>query len=224
MASAVARLPLARPLLQAVLSGARRPFLRGLPKLDLRRTFEQQKVVRFPVSTIYGAVAAVDQYADFLPWCLSSRVIERRKGAMGKAEEQLLITEIEVGIASLSANFGSKVTLLPNERVHAVSEPNQYLDALSFTWNFSPIGEQVCASAVATCPLAVGTPPIATHSDAVLLSGLAAQACRIDLQLDFALRNAEHVMMWDVMQDRVIAEYLNCFQRRCANIEAKKVE
>lgn len=191
MASAVARLPLARPLLQAVLSGARRPFLRGLPKLDLRRTFEQQKVVRFPVSTIYGAVAAVDQYADFLPWCLSSRVIERRKGAMGKAEEQLLITEIEVGIASLSANFGSKVTLLPNERVHAVSEPNQYLDALSFTWNFSPIGEQ---------------------------------ACRIDLQLDFALRNAEHVMMWDVMQDRVIAEYLNCFQRRCANIEAKKVE
>jgi len=46
------------------------------------------------------------------------------------------------------------------------------------------------------------------------------QTCRIDLRLDFALRNAEHVMMWDMMQDRVVAEYLNCFQRRCAQLEA----
>jgi len=27
-------------------------------------------------------------------------------------------------------------------------------------------------------------------------------------------------MMWDMMQDRVVAEYLNCFQRRCAQLEA----
>jgi ribosome-associated toxin RatA of RatAB toxin-antitoxin module len=54
--------------------------------------------------------------------------------------------------------------------------------------------------------------------------GFVPQACRIDLKLDFALRNTEHVMMWDMMKDRVVAEYLNCFQRRCAQLKAKSVQ
>lgn len=125
---------------------SRRTYLPNFGTVDLRRTFQQQKVVRYPVATIYKAVAAVDEYSDFLPWCLSSRVLARKSnredGSVAPAEEKLT-TEIEVGIASLSAQFGSTVTLLPNERVHAVSEPNKYLENLIFTWHFAPIGEQV---------------------------------------------------------------------------------
>jgi coenzyme Q-binding protein COQ10 len=128
--------------------GSRRSYLANFGGVDLRRTFQHQKVVRYPVSTIYNAVASVDEYSEFLPWCLSSRVLARKSNAASDdgsptpAEEKLK-TEIEVGIASLSAQFGSTVTLLPNERVHAVSEPNKYLENLIFTWQFAPIGEQV---------------------------------------------------------------------------------
>lgn len=134
---------------------SRRAHLYNFGAVDLRRTFQQQKVVRYPVATIYKAVAAIDEYSDFLPWCLSSRVLARNSNAadssatpdQGSATqgEEKLTTEIEVGIASLSAQFGSTVTLLPNERVHAVSEPNKYLENLVFTWQFAPIGEQVRA-------------------------------------------------------------------------------
>jgi hypothetical protein len=50
-------------------AGSRRHFLPGLAGLSAaqrRRTFEQQRVVRYPVSTIYEAVADVDGYAEFL--------------------------------------------------------------------------------------------------------------------------------------------------------------
>jgi coenzyme Q-binding protein COQ10 len=124
-------------------------YLPSFGTVDLRRTFQQQKVVRYPVATIYKAVSAVDEYSEFLPWCLSSRVLARMSSAAAQGDgsaapaEEKLTTEIEVGIASLSAQFGSTVTLLPNERVHAVSEPNKYLEKLTFTWQFAPIGEQV---------------------------------------------------------------------------------
>ena len=49
---------------------------------------------------------------------------------------------------------------------------------------------------------------------------LGERACRLDLSLDFALRNMEHVLMWEVVQEKVIAEYVRCFQRRCVTLEA----
>ena len=37
-------------------------------------------------------------------------------------------------------------------------------------------------------------------------------AARIDLKLEFELLAAEHAILWDRLQDRILAEYLNCFQ------------
>ncbi|EOD13052.1 hypothetical protein EMIHUDRAFT_256950, partial [Emiliania huxleyi CCMP1516] len=134
-----ARLPAAR-------IHSRSLFLPGLSaKGQKYRTFEQQKVVQFPVPTIYGAVSDVARYADFLPWCTASRVLERRQAdgpggpepgahaAEPGASEELL-TEVEVGYMGLAARFGSTVTLLRDRRVHSVSEPNEFLDSLNFTW------------------------------------------------------------------------------------------
>jgi len=127
-----------------------RTFLPGLGKVGRQRSFEQQKIVRYPVTTIYQAVSAVDQYSEFLPWCMTSSVLERQMGEAGPLDasppspaEERLKTSIEVGISSMSAHFDSTVTLVPNARVNAVSEPNKYLENLSFTWTFAPIGEQV---------------------------------------------------------------------------------
>ena len=36
-------------------------------------------------------------------------------------------------------------------------------------------------------------------------------------------RPAPQVLMWDLAQDTVVNEYLNCFQRRCAELDLRKV-
>ena len=96
-------------------------------------------------------------------------------------------TEISVGFKMLRSKFLSTVSV-EESRIHAVSEPNEYLEELQFTWTFSSLGPR---------------------------------SCRLDLNLDFCLRNAEHVLMWDIAQDKVISEYLNCFQRRCAVLDKR---
>jgi len=118
------------------------PLRSFLPALgDSRRTFRLQKVVAFPQQTIFGVVAAVEQYAEFLPWCVASRVHRRIEidGSGG-----LLETEITVGFELVKSSFRSKVMLQPFQRIHAVSESNQFIDDLKFAWDFTPIGDRAC--------------------------------------------------------------------------------
>jgi coenzyme Q-binding protein COQ10 len=176
----------------AVQLSHRRSFLPGLSNLlktaeQRRRTESWQRVVQHPRATIFRVVADVGSYSEFLPWCIGSRVLERTVSADGAGEQ--LSTEISVGFELLQSSFFSSVTVSPDRGcVHAVSEPNDYMEHLSFTWQFAPVGET---------------------------------ACRLDLELDFCLRQSEHVLMWDLAQDKIMSEYVGCFSRRCTELSRR---
>lgn len=140
--------------------------------------------MQHPLPTLYRAVADVDRYQEFLPWCKASTVLERTDGQ--------LATEVTVGYSSMQASFSSKVELIPLKRIHAVSAPNEWIEHLSFTWDFGELSGQ--------------------------------RSCRVDLTLDFSLRNSEHTMMWELAQDKIIAEYVRCFSQRCVTLEAEQQE
>ena len=162
-----------------------RHFLPGLGKLmaegGMRRTQKWQRVVPHQTETIYSAVAEVERYASFLPYCISSKVLER-------TSDDEFRTEIAVGFSGLTSKFCSRVELTPLKRVHAESEANEFIENLSFTWDFGDVGEK---------------------------------ACRLDLQLDFTLRNPEHLLMWEMASDKIISEYVRQFSKRCATLEAQ---
>ena len=142
----------------ALCRAPRRHFLNSLLQAgakNSRKTQRWQKIVQHPLPTLYQAVAEVDRYHEFLPWCTSSVVLER-------ADNELM-TEVEVGYSSVRASFASRVELTPLQRVHAVSEPNDYIQHLTFTWDFMQFSDK--------------------------------RSCRVDLTLDFSLRNAEHALM-----------------------------
>ena len=90
---------------------------------------------------MYNVVADVESYALFLPWCISSRVVERAEAANGS---EALETQIGVGFQMWRSQFSSTVTLTPGERVLAVSKENEYLEELKFSWDFAAIGETAC--------------------------------------------------------------------------------
>jgi ribosome-associated toxin RatA of RatAB toxin-antitoxin module len=110
-------------------------------KPQAHRQCRWQRVVQHPQTTIYGVVADVESYSEFLPWCMSSQVRERGRDAEG---HETLKTEIGVGFSAISSQFRSEVTLAPFTRVHAVSESNEFINHLSFTWEFAPLGERAC--------------------------------------------------------------------------------
>ena len=131
-----------------VRAGARRHLVLGniFGKLGNKPSGQAQKwqrVVHYPRSTIYEAVSSVGDYSKFLPWCISSRVLSRELDVTGAGT---LTTEMGVGFDSgpmpMRSTFRSTVTLEPLTRVHAVSEPNEFIDSLVFSWEFAPIGER----------------------------------------------------------------------------------
>merc|ERR1712087_613419 len=115
-------------LLRATLPAPRlsRHFLPGLPSLatagtsSRSRSYKQQKIVSFPQRTIFDVVAAVEQYSEFLPWCLSSSVYSRTQGEGGI---ETLTTEVGVGFRLLQSSFRSEVTLTPLTRISQSQSP-----------------------------------------------------------------------------------------------------
>jgi len=102
-----------------------------------RRTQHWQRLVPHANATIYRAVADVGAYSEFLPWCLSSRVVAREIDGIGAGE---LKTEIRVGFTHLQSQFTSTVILDPMRRIDAKSEANEFIEHLNFSWDFSPTG------------------------------------------------------------------------------------
>ncbi|KAL1500504.1 hypothetical protein AB1Y20_013161 [Prymnesium parvum] len=179
------------PLLRPAGCARARAFLPGLSSsrhdaASHRRSHKWQRVVQFPVDTIYGVVADVESYSQFLPWCLSSRVVRRTEGVDGSESME---AHVRVGFMLMQSQFSSTVTLSPRKRVVAVSRANEHLEELSFSWDFAPLGEE---------------------------------ACRLDLKLDFCLRSPEHGQMWDLVREKVISDYLQAFQQRCADLGQQK--
>ena len=93
-------------------------------------------------ATIFRAVAEVEEYSQFLPWCVSSRVLD--KAVDDATGESNLLTEITVGYKSMSSTLNSRVKVEPMSRVSSESDANEYIEHLSFTWDFRSVGEQTC--------------------------------------------------------------------------------
>ena len=70
---------------------------------------------------LFTLVAEVDKYSEFLPWCLSS-VIKKREG-------NTFYADLVIGYKVVREKFGSKVVLMPNERIDVeyLSGPMKYL-------------------------------------------------------------------------------------------------
>lgn len=201
-----------------------RNFLPGLGKIlansgdgSLRRKQSWQRIVPHRTATIFNAVADVEDYASFLPWCLSSQVLERST-ADDASGECVLLTEITVGYQTLKSTLKSRVEISPM-RVHSTSDANEYLDHLSFTWDFRDVDEQTCrldmtlgthiAHIAHTCTSCLRVPALTCVRGEPFASA------------DFSLRNPEQVLMWDFAHDKIISEYVRQFSRRCAAVEAR---
>ncbi|MBI1239543.1 MAG: type II toxin-antitoxin system RatA family toxin [Alphaproteobacteria bacterium] len=101
---------------------------------------EDRRVVPHSAERMYGLVADVERYPDFLPWCAALRVLSRRPGDDGET----LDAEMMIAYRGLHERFTSRVTLRP--QAHEIQV--EYLDGpflnLANQWRFEPLGPLAC--------------------------------------------------------------------------------
>ncbi len=89
----------------------------------------EKKFLPYLPEQLYELVADVEDYPNFLPWCIALRVLDR--------SDNLLRAEMLVGFSVVRESFISRVTLTPTDRIDV-----EYLDGpfrhLQNRWLFHP--------------------------------------------------------------------------------------
>ena len=70
-------------------------------------THAERRVLPYSQQQLYDLVADVERYPEFLPWCVGTRIRERR--------DNLIVADVMVGFRMFRERFTSRVTLLPED-------------------------------------------------------------------------------------------------------------
>lgn len=92
-------------------------------------------LVVYSSEQMYDLVNDIESYADFLPWCRSSRVLSE--------EDNVIEASLEIAHGALHKSFTTRNTLVPKQRIqmNLVEGPFKHLEGV---WRFDPLGEQGC--------------------------------------------------------------------------------
>ncbi len=98
-------------------------------------THAEIKVVPYTAKQMYDLIADIEKYPEFLPWCIASRIRERK--------EDLIIADLVVGYKIFKESFTSQVRLHPPSRIDVNYEqgPFRYLNN---HWKFNDLGNGSC--------------------------------------------------------------------------------
>jgi coenzyme Q-binding protein COQ10 len=86
---------------------------------------------------MYGIVADVERYPEFVPWCASLRIQSREDTSTGA----ILIAETIVGFKSFRERYASRVTLEPGACKVDVVQTTGVFRHLENHWRFVPEGD-----------------------------------------------------------------------------------
>lgn len=83
------------------------PLINRTQRPQLLRTFNETKHLPYASRDLYSVIIDIDHYHEFLPWCIASRVREKR-------DDGSLIADLSIGYGGLREMFTSHVIGDPN--------------------------------------------------------------------------------------------------------------
>jgi coenzyme Q-binding protein COQ10 len=97
----------------------------------------ESRVVPYDADVMFGIVADIERYPEFLPWVVSLRVLSRAKDE-GK---DIIIAEMYVGFHRLRERYTSRIVLDPASRRIDVAQVHGVFRELENCWRFTPEGK-----------------------------------------------------------------------------------
>ena len=85
--------------------------------------------VRFTPDQMFGLVADVEHYPDFLPWCLGTRIRDR--------QDKVFLADMVIGFKMLRERYTSRVTLDPAAKEILVAYLDGPFKHLENRWTFT---------------------------------------------------------------------------------------
>ena len=94
----------------------------------------ESRILPYTADFIYGIVADVERYPEFVPWCAGLRVLRRAPAPFG----EVIWAETLIGYRSLRERYTSRVELDPQARRIDVEQTEGPFRQLENHWRFTP--------------------------------------------------------------------------------------
>ena len=91
------------------------------------------RVFKYPAKHVHAIVLNVNSYSEFVPWCLSSRIVKH-------VDSSRFFAEMEIGFGDFKEKYLSKVEAT-DEIISAEAVNSDLFDYLQTRWRISPISE-----------------------------------------------------------------------------------
>lgn len=95
----------------------------------------ESRILPYTADFIFGIVADVERYPEFVPWCAGLRVLRREPAAFG----EVIWAETLVGYKSLRERYISRAELDPGNRRIDVNQTEGPFRQLENHWRFRPV-------------------------------------------------------------------------------------
>ncbi len=96
---------------------------------------EKSALVPYSSMQMYGLVADVPGYQDFLPWCGGSRFLESGEGEN--------VGEVDIAFKGVKHSFATRNTLVPAKSI-AMSLVKGPFSQLKGCWGFEALSDEAC--------------------------------------------------------------------------------
>ena len=93
-------------------------------------------ILPYTSEQLYAVVIDVESYPEFLPWCMSSKIIK-------KMDNEKFDAELSVGYQAIDEKYTSRIKAIKNKKINskAISGPFKQLDS---TWTFNNVNDKNC--------------------------------------------------------------------------------
>jgi coenzyme Q-binding protein COQ10 len=95
----------------------------------------ETRTLPYTASQMYGLVADVASYPEFLPWCAAARIRERTEFG----DHEVMEAELVISFKVFRERFGSRVTLWPEKMridTEYIDGPFRYMES---SWHFTDV-------------------------------------------------------------------------------------
>jgi coenzyme Q-binding protein COQ10 len=109
---------------------------RALPAADVP-SHSETRALPYSTEQMFAVVADVENYPEFLPWCVALHVRERRR----EGNVDVLIAEMTVSYHGVREDYLSRVTLDKNARTIEAVHIEGPFEKLINRWQFEPMAK-----------------------------------------------------------------------------------
>ncbi|HEX4509722.1 MAG TPA: type II toxin-antitoxin system RatA family toxin [Burkholderiaceae bacterium] len=147
---------------------------------------------------MYDLVVRVEDYPQFLPWCESTTILDRRPADPAAERAEEVTARLTLSYAGVHQSFTTRNEQVPGESVRLclVDGPFSLLDG---TWRFAPVQPQ-------------GQQPV----------GDMPVACRVEFDLAYAFSNRAFEAVLSPVFDRIANTFVDSFVRRAEVVHGER--